>query len=570
MIIDKYMKYENPNFILLFILLLGLISSCQDESSAIFTENTTGRLVLGLSLESEVEDLSTRGTIVAPELHEITILITNKKTNEQTIFTDNQTEAILDIGNYIIEAIYGENVCGYSPYFYGKAEFTIATKQTTNVGVVVSLASTIIHPVVSSDLLLHYTSHQITISNVTDEYIIDNDVDYFVPANVSYVLKLSGTNALGENNVSSWTLNSVLSKTRYTINCNADLPSFNLPHQTALNAWSKFIYITPMSASDMISHADMADKVISNIVYEASADGANWFPSIYESGQWVIKNLEPSTTYTIRSRFGEVVSSNTQTLITESAQQLSHGNIETWTENKLYSGNGTYSGAIYCDYATGWATRNEKTTSGASSATGSLINGNYGVNWRWCSNTVPTSDCSQGSYAAEISTMAFYNAKVKGAWSRDEVLSYTKNNGTVYTGYLFLGTYTASNDSYTLGVSHATRPVSVSFDYKYSPLDNDNYTVSALVYDENKNVIATIGDFKSGVTQTSYQTQTLAFSYSNLNTSAHYISVFFTSGTSTDISNMYLVHGSYSVTPFVRDRVVGSVLKVDNVVLNYE
>ena len=79
-----------------------------------------------------------------------------------------------------------------------------------------------------------------------------------------------------------------------------------------------------------------------------------------------------------------------------------------------------------------------------------------------------------------------------------------------------------------------------------------------------------MGDFKSRVTQTSYQTQTLALSCSNLNTSAHNISVFCTSGTSTDISNMYLVQGSYSLSPFVRDRVVGSVLKVDNVILNYE
>lgn len=47
-----------------------------------------------------------------------------------------------------------------------------------------------------------------------------------------------------------------------------------------------------MTADNMTTHKEMADKVLANIVYEASADGLTWIPS--EStvdGQLVIKVL---------------------------------------------------------------------------------------------------------------------------------------------------------------------------------------------------------------------------------------------------------------------------------------
>ena len=51
---------------------------------------------------------------------------------------------------------------------------------------------------------------------------------------------------------------------------------------------------------------------------------------------------------------------------------------------------------------------------------------------------------------------------------------------------------------------------------------------------------------------------------------AKYITVFFQSGYDTTISNMHRENGDYGSSPFGEDRVVGSVLKIDNVVLNYD
>ena len=48
------------------------------------------------------------------------------------------------------------------------------------------------------------------------------------------------------------------------------------------------------------------------------------------------------------------------------------------------------------------------------------------------------------------------------------------------------------------------------------------------------------------------------------------IGLFFQSGTNTDISHMLQVNGGYSTSPWGEDRVVGSILKIDNVVLDYD
>ena len=565
------MKYEKINLILLFILLMGFTCSCHEEYQSVATDNATGWLSLGVSIKAEVSDISTRGTVTAPSLQDFTITITNTVTSEVTSLTASQTEVVLEVGSYTIEAAYGENVCSTSPYYHGEEDFVIEQGKTTTVNLTSALASAVIHPSVAEDLLSHFSFYQLTVAVGTANYTVDNNTDFFVPANTDYVLTLAGINVLGESKTNSWNLNSVVSKTRYTINCNPDLPSFTLPEQAAGNAWSKFIYITPMTASNIASGIAETDKFLTNIVYEASADRVNWIPAVFENGKWIIKDLQPSNTYTIRSRFGGVVSSNTKDLITESAQQLSNGDMEGWSKNEIYGGSGAISAPTYSDQCTGWSTRNDKTTSGAEGANGNIITSkaNYAVYWKWCSGTVPTSDCSAGSKAAEISTLGLYNSRVSGAWSRKNLLGDVSKDGTVYIGYLFTGTFNKNTDTCKLGVLHEARPNSFSFDYKYMPIALDECVVTAAVYDVNGNQIASIDEFRSTATS-GYITKTLDFSYTDKVSKASKIYLFFKSGYLLGFQNMKLVEGSYDATPYKYDRVVGSVLKIDNVTLNYE
>ena len=564
-----------------FLFMTVLFSSCTKEELGNTMSQQTGKLVLNdLEVSASVSDQLSRATLDTnlPSGNEFVITVKSKASSFEQTLEEGVFECILPVGTYTVEAVYGEDVVSLdTPYFYGETSVEITEGATAPVSITATLQSAIIRPVMDEELLAQYKNYSLSVSDANNTMTtIANNTDLFVPAGKDYTLWLMGENQLGNQANTSWNLNQLSAKTRYIVSCNADLPSFTFPEQAETNAWSKFMYITPMTAENMSSHPEMAEQVMANIVYEATADGSTWLPATYDAakGKWVIKDLQPSTTYTVRSRFGGVVSTNTQTLTMENAQDLLYGGIESWTDRELYGGNGSFSAKVYCDYCTGWATRNEKTTDGAQDASGGLggflpINGNYGAAWRWHSGTVKSTDKTEGEAAAEISTLAFYNQKLNGGYDRDNIHNLVKEDGRAYWGYLLLGTYNLSTDSYTLGVEHKARPVSISFDYKYAPVTGDQCIAYAKLYDETGQEIASTENFTSGE-MNNYTNQELIFTYSNWECKATAIGVFFQSGTDIDINKMKQIQGSYDMSPYNQDRIVGSVLKIDNVKLNYD
>lgn len=568
-----------------FLFMTVLFSSCTKEELGNTMSQQTGKLVLNdLEVSASVSDQLSRATLDTnlPSGDEFVITVKSETGSFEQTLEEGVFECILPVGNYTVEAVYGEDVVSLdTPYFYGETSVEIKEGATAPVSITATLQSAIIRPVMDEALLAQYKDYSLSVSDANNTMTtIANNTDLFVPAGKDYTLWLMGENQLGNQANTSWNLNQLSAKTRYIVSCNADLPSFTFPQQAETNAWSKFMYITPMTAENMSSHSEMAEQVIANIVYEASADGSTWLPATYDAAKekWVIKDLQPNTTYTVRSRFGGVISTNTQTLTTENAQDVPNGGMEDWSDTELYGGNGTFSAKVYCDYCTGWATRNEKTTDGAQDASGGIggflpIKGNYGAAWRWHSGTVKSTDKTEGEAAAEISTLAFYNQKLNGGYDRDDIHNLVKEDGRAYFGYLLLGTYNLSTDSYTLGVElgeeYTARPVSISFDYKYAPVTGDLCIAYAKLYDERGQEIASTENFTSGKMD-NYTSQELIFTYSNLECKAKAIGVFFQSGTDIDINKMKQIQGSYDMSPYNQDRIVGSVLKVDNVKLNYD
>lgn len=563
--------------------LIGLLlAACTNELQVSDYGQGEGRLVLsGIQVETVVGDVITRASLdaeILPEASDFTIEIIDNEGVLVKTLEPGTLQCTLAAGTYTLKAIYGDAaVMSATPAFYGESNVTITEGEITTTSITASLKQAVIHPRISEELIVHLEEYSLTIRQPEGLAVeMSNDKDFFVPAGETYTLTLSGINQLGESFSHNWQYESLALRTRYTVECNPDLPSFTMPEQSEGNVWSKFIYITPMTVDNMTSHLEMADKVLGNIVYEASSDGTTWIPSEKtEDGKIVIKGLEASTTYTLRSRFGSVYSVNTFEVTTESAQQVENGDMESWSSTKLHSGNGSWDKDLYCDYCSNWTTRNERTTLGAENANsggffGSLRGAGYGVSWRWCSGTISTDDKTKGSKAAEISTIAFYNEGVSGVWKRENVYNYTKDNGTAYTGYLFTGTFDKNSDSYTLGIEHKSRPVSISFDYKYSPMPaSDQCIAYAKVYDSEHEEIASTPIFNS-IEQIDYKTEILTFTYTQSTKKASYIGIFFQSGTNIDIANMKQVEGSYIASPFNQDRVVGSVLKIDNVTLNYD
>lgn len=562
-----------------------LLFACNEEEIVTMNQETGKLIVGGVEVSAIVGDMQSRATLEnVPSGNKFTITVKSEDGSFERTLEEGVFSCILPVGTYTVEAAYGEDkIATDKPYFYGSASVEIKEGMTESISVTASLQSAIIRAVMDEELLAQYEDYTLWISKVgsSDMESIDNDKDIFVPAGDDYLLRLTGTNLLGDDVNTSWELKSLSPKTRYIVSCDADLPSFTFPEQAITNAWSKFIYITPMTAENMTSHPEMAQQVMDNIVYEASADnGSTWIPAEYDSEneKWVIKGLQSSTAYTLRSRFGGVVSSNTQEITTENAQELENGSMDTWS-NDPYTTYGQktiyryYAGTSSTDRS--WGTRNTLTMDGVRDGNSAWFN-NQRTAYRWNSCTIPTSDAVSGQ-AAEIRTMALANFAINsgtvGAFgSHSSMPGNVLANANVFVGWLYTGTtdVTTTGDPDMHGIAYTARPLSFSFDYKYAPYNTDNFVVSAALYDANYNRIAYIDDFKSSVVQNSYTTLSLDFIYETEDVKAAYLFVMFKSGENSTVNDVQHIDGSYDANPWSLDTFVGSVLKIDNVKLNYD
>lgn len=562
------MKYIHSLYIgLLSLLFVG----CTDEIENSSYGQGEGRLVLsGIKLEAVVGEVTTKAALeedILPEITDFTIEIVDSEGSPVKTLEPGTLQCSLSIGSYKLKAIYGDaEAMSTTPAFYGETDFTIIEGGVSTPTITASLNQAVLHPIVTEELAAQFKDYKLTIKQTEGETVeMVNDRDFFIPGDGTYTLTLSGKNQLGEDFSHDWQYGNLAVRTRYTVECNPDLPSFTMPEQPEGNVWSKFIYITPMTADNMTSHQDMADKVIDNVVYEASADGITWKPSETKDGKIVITGLEANTKYTLRSRFGAVYSNNEVEVTTESAQQIENGDMESWEEVWIAN---SYSERDFYDYYIGsqekhiWNTNNTTTLNGATTH----ATNNVGTYWRWCAGTVPFDNGT--SKVAEISTLAFYTKKITGTdvvfnlWNRSTVYSWVKNSGTSYIGKLYLGT-----DNY--GITHEARPLSLSFEYSYAPVKNDYTDVFIKLYDAQKKEIAS-GQFTITEEVQSMTSTNINLTYSDYVQKVATIYISFQSGYDLDISKMEQVQGSYNAPPYTCDRVVGSILKIDNVTLNYD
>lgn len=568
-------------------------TACQEEELFADYGEGTGTLMLsGIEVVSEVGDIQTRASMNdadIPSADEFTIELLDANTQEFVQKLELNTRYNLEVGSYLVRAYYGDKeAMSKTPYFFAEKSLTVADGKAETLPLRPTLACAIIQPRVAEDLEAQYNNYTLTILETSNSKepvseVLVNGEDFYVAggADRTYSLTLAGQNKLGEEVSHTWTYSDLAACTRYIVNCNPDLPSFSLPEQAETNAWSKFIYVTPVTEANFsyIPEGMTADEILANLVYEASTDGQTWNPAITDDDKIVFTGLTPSTEYTIRARFGGVNSDNTAIQTTENAQELTNGDMEEWNRQEYANyANRIGGGSVYLYTLNGgiWGTRNSVTMNGVEGGTSGGTE-NQRVAYRWNSCTIQTDDAISGT-AAEIRTMALANFDINegtfDSWlaaitgKRSEMVSNVLNNATVYIGWLYIGkdaTETDGND-----VEHTARPLSLSFDYKYTPYNTDNMIVSAALYDENHNQIAYIDDFKSGETQTSYKTEVLDFVYENPSAKAKYIYIMFKSGENSTINDVKHIEGGYDANPWSLDTFVGSVLKIDNVVLNYD
>lgn len=575
------------------------LSACTEDALYQDYGEGTGTLVIsGLEVETVVGDIQTKASMMEediPGVEEFKIELIDTETQSVVKELELGVNKELSAGAYTVRASYGEEgIMSYTPYFMGEKEVTIENGATRSVSLKPSLQNAVLHPKMDEALIAQYDNYALNIKKDDGEPIsLTNDKDFFLPIGEgTYTLTLFGENKLGEMVSHAWEYqgSQFVAKTRYIVNCNPDLPSFTLPEQAETNAWSKFIYVTPMTAENFthIPEGMTADEILAKMVYEASDDGQTWIPAIMDGDKVVITGLEPSSTdpdsppkqYTVRARYGGVNSDNTATLTMENAQELENGDMDSWDKDEYT----TYGKRKIYLYYVGesssdkyWGTRNSLTMDGVE---GGDSNGtsNQITAYRWNSCTIETDDAVSGS-AAEIRTMALTQASVSGTevgsglfWANNEVEDFVYRNHRVFSGWLYTGStdVTVSNEiPDELGVSHIARPISLSFDYKYAPYNGDKCSIYAKLYGKEGNEIASV-NFETDAVQDSYETIDLVFEYRDLQVEAAYIYIMFKSGVNESWNYVQYISGSYNANPWSLDTFVGSVLKIDNVVLNYD
>jgi|GEM_PF-3598522 len=364
-------------------------------------------------------------------------------------------------------------------------------------------------------------------------------------------------------------------KTTYTLV--AKRPVLSLNNVPEYDMWATKAYIELVTDVENLSLFKF-EYLVNNIPNEANA------ALVAENGnvkRYEITGLAPGTSYIFRANYcNGLYYTNTVSVVTEAAQQLANGNMDTWSNTewttyglqKIYH---YYPGVSASDKS--WSTRNSLTMEGVNGGTSSGTT-NQVVAYRWNSCTIPTADAVSGS-AAEIRTMALSTKSVAGTsvgtgalWSQKNIEAFMESNGKVYAGYLYTGTADVTSGSpvpAAAGISHPSRPLSVSFSYKYMPFNGDKFKVYAKVYDSNGSVIASTQEFVSGDAKGTYTEYTMDFTYSDSSKKASSIMVFFQSGTNETSDYVQFVDGSYDANPWSLDTFVGSILRVDNIVLNY-
>ncbi len=313
-----------------------------------------------------------------------------------------------------------------------------------------------------------------------------------------------------------------------------------------------------------------------------------------DKGLMTMSGLDPDTDYTIgyslTSRPNGIPESQTVKIHTESASDLPNHEFSD-TANAInmtgvqvggeYTGTAFnnpkyhYSSSIVRDMPVGWASINAKTCwSGASNKNtwfcvpstyaedGKVVVRSVGYNHN---GTTPSHDSTTGRYYNP-------NAPIFG------------DNNKI-TGELFLGTYSYDGSEHrTEGVSFNSRPISVTFEYSYIPLNNEKAKAEFAVCDAAGNTIAsTTTELRMSATPTS---TTLNFNgYSEFGVKAAFIKVKFISSTASvpsiniptgDSLNEYSLN---NVGNGLRNNTLdansyhalatGSVLTIDNVKLNY-
>lgn len=318
-------------------------------------------------------------------------------------------------------------------------------------------------------------------------------------------------------------------------------------------------------------------RVLDNITLFASVDQAEFTKVTFEMDKenamaWVT-GLEPATNYTFMVSCTDDINdvSESITITTETAQQVENNQMEDWYNTFKYGEKTAWVGIdIYEWFPKGsdsdtayWSSRNPMTTSQNSGA--SCYYTSY-------SGTLSTSGVSGN--AAEISTLG---------WGEGNTFTNTMTGVIIRkksAGMLFMGDYTYTNGSdkhydgseaFDYGRQFSSRPSVLTFQYKYAPIESEKFRAYIVIENRENGTTTELGrgELISGTSTSSFTKAEIPISYNVTNKKATHAYIVFISSTAVEPAVTNVKGSKNAFAGYADSRYVGSVLTVDDIILEY-
>lgn len=333
-------------------------------------------------------------------------------------------------------------------------------------------------------------------------------------------------------------------------------PEFSVSVQPG-SCWTKEFTIDEITVA-----TGNAEKIKKSLVYQYSEDGGTTWQ---DCNDMTVKFSDAPTNknYKVKACFrGEINSNNIADATLETPKQLPNSDMEEWyIEEKKKTGTLSSAKTYYTfhPYADGASTASWWDTNNDLAQGGTLA---LGIWYQGCfaSCVSYTEDAHDGSKAALMYLSGCGN-------------SYANTAGTylggAMVGSLFIGSY---NSGIQQGHDFPSRPMSLSFWYKYKPYNSDAFKVIISLKNGDEEIAS--GSYEPtaySAEDSSYQQATVDFVYKTTSKKATTICVQFLASNKSSLKESDFIKGTTINYPIIGDWTVhmGSILKIDALSLNY-
>lgn len=333
------------------------------------------------------------------------------------------------------------------------------------------------------------------------------------------------------------------------------------------DVWATKAYLQVTASAKSRASRTISSSTV-EIQYKEGEDWKAWPHQSYdaETGLFLLTGLGEGASetegvpYTLRAvykRGGEATSSSEElSITTEPKAQVGNAGFEEW-HSEIFKYTITWGGTGNREWYLPWnddnpdiwwAVNSKKTMLSECTVTNLDFKVFPTVSWS-------SSNKANGEKSIQVATVA------TGAWAVP-----TGGAVTAHAGEIWIGTANDNGDHASEGHSFVSRPTSLSFWYQYSPVKSETFYMKIELKAEDGAVLAS-NEIANGASETAGKTITLPFEYS-VNKKVSSIYMVFKSSTAD--SPEYNTKVEMEIAGKNQTSHIGSVLRIDDIKLNYE